>query len=478
MALAYLMVVLLGSARQGRVVGLVLSVACFLAFNFFLLPPYYTFVLHDPLNWWVLVAFLITGAVAAELFHRAQRALEESESRARVLDRLAAVGAESLAVPRAVDAVRSIARVVLSDLAVGSCRIIVHEPAGLEAVELARGDGPMEPLDPQLVEIAVREHRMVGARPDGSLHLALPGTVLPRLLEPISELVTLVIPLRVRERVVGVLVLGDPDGLELDAERARFADALVHYAALAVERVRLTVESEHVEALREADRVKDAVLASVSHDLRTPLTTIRALGSELRAGGDERAALIEEEADRLNRLVGDLLDLSRIRGGALPLEPQIIAAEDLVGAVLQRLGGFPGAERIHVRLPPGGALPVGRFDFVQALRALANLLENALQHSPGDRAVDLDVGEEGDELVFRVLDRGEGVPEADRERIFQPFVRGPSGSDSRRGGAGLGLAIARTVAEAQGGSVRYSPRAGGGAVFELRLPAEAMQEMS
>jgi K+-sensing histidine kinase KdpD len=322
-ALAYLLVVLLGSARRGRLVGLVLSVVCFLAFNFFLIPPYYTLALHDALDLWVLVSFLVTGAVAAELLHRAQRAAEVAESRARELDRLAA------------------------------------------------------------------------------------------------------------------------------------------------ERERLASEAQHVTALLEADRMKDAVLASVSHDLRTPLTSIQALAAELRAGGDERAVIIEEEAIRLNRMVTDLLDLSRIRTGSLTVEAQLIAAEDVIGAALQRIGGAHGADRIDVSLPPDGSLPVGRIDFTHTLRVVVNLLENALRHSPPGRRVELEVSEEGEALVIRVLDRGPGVPDGERARIFEPFQLGAGGTGGR---AGLGLAIARSLTAAQGGTVTHLHRPGGGSVFELRLP--------
>lgn len=470
MALGYLLVVLLGSASRGRLVGLILSVACFLCFNFFLLPPYFTFAIVDPLNWLVLAAFLVTGAVAAQLFHRARSALERSESRARVLDRIAAVGAESLALPSAIEAVRAVARVLLSELGLASCRVVVREPAGLEPIEVAASaDAVLPPIDRDLIDLAAREGRMIGVRADGTDHVFRSDAGLATRSDD-PDAVALIVPLRVRSRVPGVLVLEDPRGTKIDAESGRFADALVHYAALLVERVRLTAESESVEALREADRVKDAVLASVSHDLRTPLTTIRALGAELRADGDERAAMIEQEADRLNRMVGDLLDLSRIRGGAMPVDPEAIAAEDLVGAALQRVARLPGAERIRPSVPPGAALPVGRFDFVQTMRCLVNLIENALQHSPPDAPVDLDVREEGEEIVFTVSDRGAGVPEAERERIFEPFFRGAD-AQGRSKGTGLGLPIARSLAEAQGGSLRHLPREGGGTVFELRLPA-------
>ncbi len=324
MALAYLLVVLGGSAREGRLVGLVMAVLCFLLFNFFLLPPFYTFNIADPLQWWVLMSFLITSAVAAELLHRAQRA------------------------------------------------------------------------------VALAEHR-------------------------------------------------------------------------AIEIERLAEEASHVEALREADRLKDAMLANVSHDLRTPLTSIRAAAAEMRAQGSEAAAIIEEEAERLNRFVTDLLDLSRIRAGALPVEPALNAAEDLVGAALERVGALPGAEQIVVELPPGSDVPVGRFDFVQALRALVNLVENALRHSPEGVPVEIEVSRRGGVLLFEVKDRGSGVAEADRERLFEPFRRG-SGAIGRQG-AGLGLAIARGTARALGGDVEWRAREGGGSVFTLRLPAAELPEL-
>lgn len=324
--LVYMVVVLLGSARDGRAVGLSLSVVCFLLFNFFLLRPFYTLSIADPLDWWILLAFLITGGVAAQLLHRAQRAAALAERRAEEIERLAA-------------------------------------------------------------------------------------------------------------------------------------------------------EAEHVEALREADRLKDALLASVSHDLRTPLTSIRATAAEMRAEGDESAAIIEEEAERLNRFVTDLLDLSRIRGGALPLKTELNAAEDLIGTALVETRGIEGSDRIDVALPSDDALPVGRFDFVHALRALVNLLDNALQYSPPTGRVELELELEPEWLVFVVGDRGPGIAPEDGEHVFDPFYRGGTGRPSSKG-AGLGLAIARSLVEAQGGTVTFRARAGGGTSFILRLPREDLPSIS
>ena len=324
MALAYLLVVLGASAREGRVVGLAVAVASFLAFDFFLLHPLFRLTIADPLEWWILVAFLITAAVAAELLHRQQQAVALAERRATEIERL-------------------------------------------------------------------------------------------------------------------------------------------------------SQEAGQATALREAARLKDELLATVSHDLRTPLTSIRATAAEIRAEGVEAAVVIEEEAERLSRYVTDLLDLSRIRGGRARLDPQLYAAEDLVGAALERVRGLPGGADIRVAMPSGGEIPVGRFDFVQALGSLVNLIENALRHAPAGIGIDVVVSRRADDLVFEVMDRGPGIAEKDSGRVFEPFYRG---STSRGSGTGLGLTIAREAARLQGGSVDYRPRPGGGSIFSLRLPAEDVEGLS
>lgn len=474
-ALAYLLVVLGGSARHGRVAGTVLALLAFLTFNFFLIPPYYTFAIEDPLDWWILLAFLITGAVAAQLFHRAQSALDVAERRAREIDRLSALGAESLAGPRAADAVRAIARVIRSELGVAGVQIVTMGEDGAAAVVLAQDpDDARPPAHADLLRTAFNTGRIVGVGPDTTHQLAPAGVDLSWVRASGGLYAAALIPLFAYDRAIGVVHVHDARRLVIDEHQAAFGHTLLYYATLAVERARLASRAEHVDALREADRLKDALLASVSHDLRTPLTTIRALGAEIAAAGDERAVVIEDEAERLNRLVGDILDLSRIRAGGLPFEPAIVAAEDLVGAALQRLRGVPGVDRVRVELPPGDVLPLGRFDFVQTLRALANLLENALRHSSGE-PVELEVAEEAGSLLLRVSDRGAGVPESERALIFEPFFRGARRPSPDQGGTGLGLAIARSVAEAQGGGIVYRARDGGGSIFELRLPAASLE---
>lgn len=303
-ALVFLLVVLGSSASGGRILGVAIALTAFVLFDWFFLPPQYTLVLSNPLDWVVLVTFLVTSFVAAELLYRAR------------------------------------------------------------------------------------------------------------------------------------------------AERA------------AVERA---------EALREADKLKDALLASLSHDLRTPLTTIKGLAHELQSIGDERTLIIEEQADRLNRLVTDLLDVARLDGGALPLDIQVNAADDLLGAVVQHVSSRPDQNRLKVTLDDPSELSLGRFDFVHSLRILTNLVDNALKYAPIETSVEVSSGLDNGEIIFRVADRGSGIPSSERNRIFTPFYR-PDGRNPDAGSAGLGLSIARRLAEAQNGSLNYREREGGGSVFELRLP--------
>jgi two-component system sensor histidine kinase KdpD len=233
---------------------------------------------------------------------------------------------------------------------------------------------------------------------------------------------------------------------------------------------RKAAEAERAEALREADRLKDALIASVSHDLRTPLTTIKALAHELREGGDERAVVIEEEADRLNRFVADLLDLSLLNAGELRVRPEVAAAEDLLGAALQRVSGSLGGREIRARIEGGETIPLARFDFVHSLRVLVNLLENAHKYAPPLTPLDVVAVRRGDRLAIEVADRGPGIPPAELDRVFAPFSRA-RGATPDASGAGLGLSIARRLADAQGGALEYVPREGGGSVFILSLPA-------
>ena len=472
-ALLLLLVTLGGSAAGGRAVGLSLSAVSFLVFNWFFLRPYHTLVIADPLDWLILVAYLLTSAVAAQLLYSSQEEARSAQERAGEVDRLRVVGAEALNAGRAEDALTAVASVIREVASVDRCEIIAPAAArtlpvaaaaigvldrGLERnTELERWVAEFNRAAAELLDTSVRLH---AARP-GAADMAFLAT---------GEVRVLLLPLSVRDRVVGVLRLEAVHGLRLDAERWRFVDALSYYAALGVERVRLVAAEEHAEALREADRLKDALLASVSHDLRTPLTTIKARAHELRIYGDERSEVIEQEADRLNRLVADLLDLSRLNAGVLPVTLELNAVDELIELVVQRVEGALAGRSLNVRLAPDGELLFGRFDLVHSVRILVNLVDNAHKYSPPDAPIEISAKRDGAEILVDVADRGRGLEIEEVERAFQPFYRAP-GTPPDVGGTGLGLSIARRLAEAQGCSLRYALRPDGGSVFSLVLPA-------
>jgi two-component system sensor histidine kinase KdpD len=236
-------------------------------------------------------------------------------------------------------------------------------------------------------------------------------------------------------------------------------------------------QAERAAALEAAHTAKDIVLASVSHDLRTPLTTIKGIAHEISESGDDRGLAIEEEADRLASLVGQLLDMSRLASGTTVVDVQPNEAEDLLGAAAQQVSGRLDGRSLVIRVTPDDGLLFGRFDFSQTLRALVNLIENAAKFSPAGSSIEVAARRDGAWLVFSVADRGSGVPPSDRERIFEPFYR-RAGSQPDVSGAGLGLSIARGIVEAQGGDVTIADRPGGGSVFSIRVPAIASDALA
>jgi len=237
------------------------------------------------------------------------------------------------------------------------------------------------------------------------------------------------------------------------------------------ERERLAEQAVQAEALRRSDAMKTAILRAVSHDLRTPLMAILTSASALsrpdfELGEAERAELlanVRAAAERLDRLVGNLLDLSRLQAGAAVPHEALVAVDDLV---IEALEGLPDSDRVEVALPDDS--PAVFVDAEQVQRALANLLENALKYSSPPDPVHVRVAVTSSQVLIRVIDRGPGVSAADAERIFSAFQRGPDAAGVR--GAGLGLAIAQGFAEANGGRVWVESHTGQGATFVLALP--------
>jgi two-component system sensor histidine kinase KdpD len=490
-ALLFLLVVLVGSAIDGNALGLTLAGSAFFLFDFLFLPPYYTLGLTNPLDWLVLVSFLVTSIVAAQLLAHAQRRTREAHARAVEVEGFSSLGAETLNAAEPVQALIAIAEVIRATLAVDSCDIYVHRGTDDElellahaaarrtepAFAVAASVGSLLASVGDRNEIAVeRQDGTVSVAPSaegGRSGAGAEGRGWALSWGEIADARAIAIPLTMRGRSVGVLRVANEPHVDLAPGQRNFLNALSYYAALGVERVQLAADASHSAALRDRDRVKNALLAAVSHDLRTPLTTVKALArtiSERGASpGDPNAIAIEEEADRLTSLITDLLDYSRLTAGALLLAPQIESADDLIGVALASMRGIVQTRSVRITEDAGSSVPLGRFDFVHSVRVVVNLVENAVKYSAPDAPIDLGVRRMGDKLVISVADRGGGVSEEDREQIFEPFYRSPRTSPGTHG-AGLGLAIARGLALAQGGDVICEARQGGGSVFSLLLP--------
>jgi two-component system sensor histidine kinase KdpD len=419
LAVLYIFAVLPVAIVWGRGFGVVVAVASMLAFNFFFLPPLYTFTLADSRNWFALLVFVVTAVVVSELAARSRREARESALLARIATSLLEHGSVSAELER-----------------------IAAEAAQALQVEWAR------------IELG-------------------PGDT----LRPGSESQ----PLAVAERRVGTIHL-EPSRRGSARVRRRLLPALASLLGVAIDRERLEREAVDAEALRRSDAMKTALLRAVSHDLRTPLMAILTSAGALRRAdltldATDRGELVDTifgEAERLDRLVSNLLDLSRLQAGAADPEPAVCAIDDVL---LQALDSVEGVgDRVEVSLPEDESAAV-RVDLHQIERVLANLIENALRYSPTDEPVRVQVSESGSEVLVRVVDRGAGFAAGEAERIFEPFQRGARSTQVR--GAGLGLAIARGFAEANGGRVWAESRAGQGAAFVLALPkATAVKTVS
>jgi two-component system sensor histidine kinase KdpD len=414
---AYLLAVLLISTIWGFWLGVLTSVASAAAFNFFHIPPTGRFTIADSEHWVALAVFLVAAIMASAVAELARSRAAEAEQRRREAD-LAAELARMLLGGASVEATLDDASRRLADaLRLGSATIVLGPataPDGGLAFDLRRGGD------------------RIGA-------LVVPGDVTSRMRE------------RLDTRVVPAL------------------EALL---AAALERDRLEAEVVETRALRRSDELKTALLRTVSHDLRTPLTAILTAGSALaggeisRADREELGKAIVEEAERLTAVVEKLLDLSRLQAGAAQPRPQWCSLEEILRETSDELD--PSRKRFALSIDMN--LPLIRADAAQLERAFANLLENAARYS-GDQRVSVRARVVGERLMVRVVDRGPGIPPQELTRIFDAFYRGPR-QRSGDTGSGLGLAIVKGFVEANGGRVWAESLPGQGTSFVVAFPVE------
>jgi two-component system sensor histidine kinase KdpD len=285
------------------------------------------------------------------------------------------------------------------------------------------------------------------------------------------------VSIKVHDRRFGALLLVDPDG-HFDSTDDRLVSLAAAQIGIAVDRARLRQEATEAEILRRTDELRRALLNAVSHDLRTPLATIMASASSLRQNDvvwteEERqgfAQAIEQEADRLNRLVGNLLDLSRIEAGSLQPQKSWEDLEALIQDTVDRLRSVTARHSLQIDMPKD--LPPVWIDPVEIGQVIYNLIENATKYAPPETEIELEVRRIPGALAIVVSDRGPGIPPQSIPHLFDPFYRVMDGRP-RPQGLGLGLAIVRGLVEAHGGRVWVENRPGGGAQFTFTLPFSA-----
>jgi two-component system, OmpR family, sensor histidine kinase KdpD len=409
----YVLAVLPVAILWGTALAAIVSVASMLVFNWFFLPPYHSFNLQESQNWLALGIYLVIAFAVGALAARARARRDDAEQRR----------AESHALA---EAALDLLRGRTLDEELGRLAALTADVLGVEAARLELGREP-----PQEGEQAL--------------------------------------PVEAGLRCVATLFIDEEAAVD-DAVRRRFLPSLAALLAVVAERSRLEGEALEAEALRRSDALKTALLRAVSHDLRSPLTAILASADALASPGLsledadrlDLAQAIRDEAARLDRVVGQLLDLSRLEAGVVEPHRELWHVDELVGQALSGLG----ADAARVRLEVRPETPAVEVDAAQVERVLANLIDNALHYSPPGSGVVVRAESGATELRLHVVDRGPGLPDEEREALFQPFRRGSAGQI----GSGLGLSIARGFAEANGGRLwAQDDPAGGHLVLSLPL---------
>ena len=412
----YLLAVLLVSTVWGLWLGMVTAVASTAAFNFFHIPPTGRFTVADAQNWVALGVFLFAALLTSTVAEVARARAVEAELRRREAD-LAA----------------EMARVLLSGSSVASAR---RPAARLLAQALALPSAAIE----------------LGAAEPDLRRVAIP------LEDGDSPVATVLLPV-------------DTPPETLERVRSRIGPAIWALLVAALDREALQAEVVETRALRQSDEIKTALLRAVSHDLRSPLTTIVAAAEALQSPtldpeeGRELAQAVSADANRLSHLVEQLLDLSRLQAGAAEPRRDWCSLEEIVRAVVDEVE----AGDVRVAIDPD--LPLIEADAAQLERALANLVDNARRYSGGEPVL-VKAGASAGRVRLRIVDRGPGIPRRELERIFEPFYQAPAGA-SRRGGSGLGLAIVKGFVELNGGTVHAESLPGQGASFVVEFPVSS-----
>jgi two-component system sensor histidine kinase KdpD len=463
-ALVFLTAVLASAIAYGLIPALFACLASVLAYNFFFLPPLYTFTIAAPENVVALFFFAVVALIASNLTARVRAQAVTARARAKTTEDLY-LFSRKLAVAVTLDDL--LWATVYQIALMLKVRVVLLLPEG-SGIAVRAGYPPEDSLDE--ADLAAATWCWEKARPAGRGADTLPGAK------------RLFLPMRTSRGAVGVIGLdNDRPGPLLTPDQRRLLDALSDQSALAIERIDLAQDVDRAKLMAETERLRSALLTSISHDLRTPLASILGSATSLRrdrasldmAAQDELVGTIQEEAERLNRFIGNLLDMTRLESGAIEPKHDLVDLGDVVGSALRRAGRILTTRPVTLEIERD--LPMLRVDPVLLEQVIFNLLDNAAKYTPAETEIRLEAKRDGKQVVLRVLDQGDGIPPGDLERIFDKFYR-VHAVDRKRAGTGLGLAICRGFVEAMGGTITAGNRTDRrGAVFAVSLPVPPEQ---
>jgi two-component system sensor histidine kinase KdpD len=448
-AVSFLLAILAVAAAWGKRYAVPMSVASALCFNFFFLPPVGTLTIADTQNWVALIAFFVTSVVASNLSERARRQTLEARQRRQDVERLYAFIQQLLVAENVVELLKSVPHFAAETFGAREAAVF------LSAKDQVYRSGPdLQEIPAELLrDAAARNELMV----DSSRMLAIA-------------------PLRMGIRTVGAF------GLSGEMPSRETMEAVGSLIATAIERASAVERLTRTEASRESERLRSALLDSVTHEFRTPLTSIKASVTTLRSGakltGDQQEdllAVIEEESDRLNRVIGEAVEMAQLDAKEVGLELRALQIHDVIDAALAESRNALGDHPVEVRLPP--RLPAVYMDATWIKKVLQHLLENAAKYSPADSPIFISSEVRNDRLITSVADRGAGIDDLERSMIFDKFYRGQS-QRYRVQGTGMGLAIVKAIVEAHGGRIEVTSQLGHGSVFSFGLPLASSQDRS
>ncbi|MDQ2783865.1 MAG: DUF4118 domain-containing protein [Chloroflexota bacterium] len=480
-ALSYLVIVLATATLGGLGPGIFTSIIGFLTFNFFFLPPFYSFTVGSPQDTVALFVFLTVAGVTSELVSRLQDREREARRRAIESETLSRLSTELIADVTLDTVLATVVEQVTRVFGLESAAVLLPDHTNTLRVRLAY------PAAASGIYVRDREHAAVAAhvfmtgipagvgsphrvyRPHGPEYGG--GAMQPRGRR------VLYVPVRAAHGAVGVMGVAAVRVSDYSADERHLLTTFANQAALAIDRARLIEEATRAAALEEADRLKSALLAAVSHDLRTPLASIKASATSLlqeeiawdTATRREFLTAIDEETDRLARLVANLLDLTRIQGGALKPEKEWNEIGEVIASVTDRLAPLVQSHPLRVAIAPD--LPLVACDFVEIAQVLVNVIENAAKYSDPGTPIAVTADRDGENIRVQVADQGFGIPSEDVPHVFDTFYRVKREGRARRiGGTGIGLAICKGFIEAHGGTIAVASAVGHGSTFTFTLP--------